>query len=188
MHQAFWLERWQKNEIGFHNEEIHPHLQQFWPVLKIDAGSQVFVPLCGKSNDMLWLLAQDYHVMGVELSDLAVAAFFAENNVSASTRQLDRFTVHESERLCLYCGDFFDLSADQLCGVSAVYDRASLVALPHEMRIAYANHMRHLLKPGTKALLVAFDYPQHEMEGPPLSMAHKIEPVSAIKIEPLFQG
>jgi thiopurine S-methyltransferase len=170
MQQEFWHERWQLNQIGFHSEEMNRHLQRNWPALTISAGSRVFVPMCGKSNDMLWLLAQGFEVIGVELSPLAVQAFFAENGLSATTRQQGKFNISETDGLSIYCGDYFDLSAGDLAGVNAVYDRASLVALPPEMRTAYALHMQGLLKPGTKTLLVAFDYPQHEMQGPPFSV------------------
>ncbi|PKM36900.1 MAG: thiopurine S-methyltransferase [Gammaproteobacteria bacterium HGW-Gammaproteobacteria-10] len=170
MHQEFWLERWQHNQIGFHNESINPHLEQYWPALHIEAGSRVFVPLCGKSNDMLWLLAQNYRVIGVELSPLAVNAFFTENKVPATAGRKDKFEVWENDDLCIYCGDFFHLIEDDLTGVDAVYDRASLVALPPEMRADYAAHMKRFLKTGTKILLVAFDYPQQEMDGPPFSV------------------
>ena len=176
MQQEFWHERWQLNQIGFHNQEINSHLQHNWSTLNITTGSRVFVPLCGKSNDMLWLLAQGFEVIGVELSPLAVQAFFAENGLSVTSRQQGKFSVSETEGLSIYCGDFFDLSGNDLAGVNAVYDRASLVALPPEMRTAYALHMQSLLKPGTKTLLVAFDYPQHEMQGPPFSVqTHEVK-------------
>ncbi len=176
MQQEFWHERWQLNQIGFHNQEVNSHLQHNWPTLNITTGSRVFVPLCGKSNDMLWLLAQGFEVIGVELSPLAVQAFFAENGLSVTIRQQGKFSVSETEGLSIYCGNFFDLNANDLTGVNAVYDRASLVALPPEMRAAYALHMQSLLKPGTKTLLVAFDYPQHEMQGPPFSVqTHEVQ-------------
>ncbi len=176
MQQEFWHERWQLNQIGFHNQEVNGHLQRNWPTLNIAAGSRVFVPLCGKSNDMLWLLAQGFEVIGVELSPLAVKAFFAENGLSVTIRQQGQFSVSETEGLRIYCGNFFDLSANDLAGVNAVYDRASLVALPPKMRAAYALHTHSLLKPGTKTLLVAFDYPQHEMQGPPFSVqTHEVQ-------------
>jgi thiopurine S-methyltransferase len=170
MQQEFWHERWQLNQIGFHSEEINRHLQQYWPALNIMPDSRVFLPLCGKSNDILWLFAQGYDVIGVELSPLAVQAFFVENGLSATTRKQGKFSVNETDGLRIYCGDFFDLSANDVAGICAVYDRASLVALPPEMRAAYAAHMQYLLKPGTKTLLVAFDYPQFEMQGPPFSV------------------
>jgi thiopurine S-methyltransferase len=170
MQHEFWHERWQLNQIGFHSEEINPHLQQYWPTLNIASGSRVFVPLCGKSKDVLWLLDQGYEVIGVELSPVAIQAFFDENSLSAAISQQGKFSVSEAGGLRIYCGDFFALTAHDLAGVSAVYDRASLVALPPDMRAAYATHMRQLLEPGTKTLLVAFDYPQDEMPGPPFSV------------------
>jgi thiopurine S-methyltransferase len=170
MHQEFWYERWQQNQIGFHNEDINPHLQQHWSKLNIKPGSRVFVPLCGKSNDLQWLLSQGHEVIGVELSPLAVDAFFAENGLLATNHQQGNFIVSKVDGLSIYCGDFFDLTANDLLGVGAVYDRASLVALPPEMRSAYAAHMQQLLEPGIKTLLVAFDYPQDEMPGPPFSV------------------
>lgn len=170
MQPSFWQERWQQNQIGFHQEAINLHLQQFWPKLGIAPGHGVFVPLCGKSADMLWLRAQGYTVVGVELSPLAVQAFFAENGLPVTTRTQGRFTVYEAEGICIYCGDFFDLTADALEGVGAVYDRASLIALPPDMRPAYAAHLQRLLVAGSSMLLVAFDYPQQEMQGPPFSV------------------
>lgn len=170
MQPDFWHERWQLNQIGFHQRDINPYLQQFWPQLGIAPGSRVFVPLCGKSRDLLWLQAQGYEVVGIELSELAAQAFFEENGLVASVRQQGHFKVYESAGIRLYCGDFFDLAAADLAGVSAVYDRASLVALPPDMRPGYARHMCDLLLPGTQTLLVSFDYPQHEMQGPPFSV------------------
>ncbi|QPK63817.1 thiopurine S-methyltransferase [Methylomonas sp. LL1] len=170
MDKEFWHQRWQLNQIGFHNEEINPHLQNYWPALRVAPGSRIFVPMCGKTNDMLWLLARDYDVIGVELSPLAVQAFFDENRLTPTISEHGRFRIHRVDGLSIYCGDFFDLSADDLAGVSAVYDRASLVALPPGMRLAYAEHMQNLLAAGTQTLLVSFDYPQQEMPGPPFSV------------------
>lgn len=173
MKPDFWHERWRQNQIGFHQDEINPYLRQFWPVIGVAPGSRVFVPLCGKSRDMLWLHAQGSEVVGVEVSPLAVEAFFGENGLQASVTTQGAFHVYEANGVHLYCGDFFDLTAAGLAGVSAVYDRASLVALPPEMRSAYAERLLGLLAPGTKILLVAFDYPQHEMNGPPFSVGER---------------
>jgi thiopurine S-methyltransferase len=170
MQHEFWHQRWQQNQIGFHSDEINRHLQQQWPKLGVEPNSRVFVPMCGKSNDMLWLLAQGYQVLGVELSPLAVAAFFSENGLQPARRRQGHFAVSESEGLQILCGDFFTLRAADLGKIDAVYDRASLVALPQDMRIDYAERLSALLTPGAKMLLVTFDYSQHEMPGPPFSV------------------
>lgn len=170
MDTDYWCERWVRSETGFHQNEINPHLRQFWPALNLTPGSRVFVPLCGKSQDMLWLRAQGHEVVGVEISPLAVEAFFAENNLQASATKHGTASIYQTEGLRLYCGDFFRVTAENMAGVSAVFDRASLIALPPSMRSAYAAHMQNILAPGVKTLLVTFDYPQHEMQGPPFSV------------------
>lgn len=170
MQADFWHERWQRNQIGFHQAEINLHLQQFWPALGVTTGARVFVPLCGKSGDMLWLRGQGHEVIGVEISPLAVQAFFDENALQVTVQQQGLFQVYAADGLCIWCGDFFALDPEDLAGVTAVYDRASLIALPPEMRPAYAKHLRQLLAPGVKSLLVAIEYSQGEMEGPPFSV------------------
>ena len=171
MKKEFWLERWERAEIGFHQDEINPYLLKYWPELKAARGSEVFVPLCGKSLDMVWLRQQGSHVLGVELSPLAVKEFFHEQGMSAQRVSGGRFDNYIANGFCLACGDFFDLSNADMAQVSAVYDRASLVALPPEMRESYARHLASILPRGTKILLVTFDYPQHEMQGPPFAVS-----------------
>jgi len=170
MQHDFWHQRWLQNQIGFHSPEINPYLQLHWQRLALKPNSRVFVPLCGKSNDMLWLRAQGYQVAGVELSPLAVDAFFADNALRPNLRRQGEFFISEIDGLQIYRGDFFALEAAALGRIDAVYDRAALVALPPEMRIDYAARLASLLEPGARILLVAFDYPQLEMSGPPFSV------------------
>lgn len=171
MKSEFWLERWERQEIGFHQDEVNPYLSRYWPELKLARGSAVFVPLCGKSRDLRWLRDQGHRVSGVELSDIAVQAFFRENGYAARHIPGERFDRHEADELCLLCGDFFDLNGDDLANVTAVYDRAALIALPEEMRPRYVRHLVSILPPATQILLVAFDYPQSEMQGPPFAVS-----------------
>ena len=170
MQHDFWHERWQQNQIGFHNQETNPNLQKYWPELNLKSGSRVLVPLCGKSLDMLWLQSQGFEVLGVELSPLAVDAFFTENQLPAKQRQQGAFIVNECHGLTVLCGDFFALTVGDLHGVDAVFDRAALVALPAEMRGAYVLKLQQMLAAGSQSLLVAFDYDQQEMSGPPFSV------------------
>lgn len=171
MKSEFWLERWQRNEIGFHQEEINLHLQQFWPGLALAAGACVFVPLCGKSRDMLWLRAKGYRVLGVELSPLAVRDFFSENELVPEVSACAAGERWSCDGIELICGDFFALTAADLQSVGAVFDRASLVALPPEMREQYAQHLRAVLPPQASMLLVTMDYAQAQMAGPPFAVS-----------------
>ena len=72
-----WKAKWKRDDIAFHQSEINPLLPQFWPTLGLTVGDTVLVPLCGKSLDMDWLLAAGYKVFGIELSNIAIQAFFA---------------------------------------------------------------------------------------------------------------
>ncbi len=139
----------------------------------------MFVPLCGKSLDLLWLREQGHSVIGVELSPVAVEAFFAENGVLAVRRMLADFDVFEAERLKLLRGDFFKLTPTLLGNVSALYDRASLISWAPALRQAYVEHVTNLTQPGTQTLLIAVEYPQAQMSGPPF-------PVTAEDIDRLY--
>ncbi|GAB4114988.1 MAG: thiopurine S-methyltransferase [Sideroxydans sp.] len=171
MKKEFWLERWERAEIGFHQDEINPYLLKYWGELHAAQGGEVFVPLCGKSLDMVWLREQGHKVLGVELSAIAVRDFFSEQGKSPVHTQTAKFEQCEADGIRILCGDFFDLGKADMANVRAVYDRASLVALPPEMRERYARHLVEILPPGTQVLLVTFDYPQEEMPGPPFAVS-----------------
>lgn len=181
MDQAFWHARWEANEIGFHQADINPHLQAYWPAIAVAPEGRIFVPLCGKSRDMLWLAGEGQRVLGVEISPIAVQTFFTENRLSPVSTLKPPFTEHRSDEITLLQGDYFALTPAQLDGISAVYDRASLIALPPAMRARYAQHMAALLQRGVPILLVTLDYPQQEMDGPPFA-------VSTDEVDKLFSA
>lgn len=172
MDRDFWLQRWEEGQIGFHQDQFNGYLTRHWAKLGAAPKDPVMVTLCGKSKDMLWLAQQGHKVTGVELSDLAVSAFFEENDIEYKQYDGDKFKVTEGDGITLLCGDFFDLSVQDMSGIGFVYDRASLIALPPEMRRRYAEHLKSLLNSGSKVLLVTMEYPQQEMNGPPFSVHH----------------
>jgi thiopurine S-methyltransferase len=171
MDAEFWHARWQENRIGFHLPEIHSLLVRNWPVLQAGPGDRILVPLCGKSLDMLWLLDQGCRVTGIEISRIAVEAFFAENRIEPAIEQTGAFTRYQCDELDILCGDFFSLDRDTAGDIDAVYDRASLIALPRAMRSAYAAHLTSLLDTGTGCLLITLDYDQQQMDGPPFAVS-----------------
>ncbi|MGH8373013.1 MAG: thiopurine S-methyltransferase [Gammaproteobacteria bacterium] len=120
---------------------------------------------------MLWLREQGFEVLGVEMIALAVESFFTENAIPMQKRQTGAFTVCRGEGLTLLCGDFFDLTAVEAADCAAVYDRASLIALPPALRTRYTAHLLGLFPDGLNALLVTLEYPQGEMDGPPFSVS-----------------
>lgn len=181
MDAEFWHQRWMANQIGFHLDQVNPFLKRDWSELQLTPPAEVLVPLCGKTLDMRWLQQQGYQVTGVELSEKALQAFMAEHQIAAEQVAHPRFCQWQAEGLRLFCGDFFDLSAEDVKGVKAVYDRAALVALPSEMRQRYVAHLRDILSSGVQILLITMEYDQSQMDGPPFS-------VPQAEVETLFKG
>ncbi|MGB5832472.1 MAG: thiopurine S-methyltransferase [Thiohalocapsa sp.] len=171
MNAQFWHQRWQRGELGWHDDGFNRHLAEYWPSLSLPAQTRVFVPLCGKSLDMVWLASRGYRVLGVEISAVGVDAFCDENGLTpgiADGPPFQRYTMYEIEILV---GDFFDLRPAHLQGVGAVYDRASLIALPPAMRPRYARHLAALLPPDVESLLITLEYDSDRMSGPPFAVA-----------------
>jgi thiopurine S-methyltransferase len=52
-----------------------------------------------------------------------------------------------------------------------MYDQASLIALPPEMRERYVRHLNHVLPPRIQGLLVTLVYDQAMRPGPPFSVS-----------------
>lgn len=170
MNPDYWLERWKQGEIGFHQEDINPYLCRFWPQLRLPHGSKVAVPFCGKSRDMIWLQKQHHSVLGIELSAIAVQAFFKENNLSPHPHAQGHFYRYTADRISILQGDFFNLNKEDFATVNAVYDRAALVALPPLMRRRYIDHLLNILPAPAQILLITLDYSRNEMSGPPFAV------------------
>ena len=179
-----WLRRWRQQNIGWHHEEFNPHLLNHWSVMAVPAQSLVLAPLCGKSRDMVWLAQHGYRIRGIELSPLAVETFFTEQHLVPARASCGAFERWSAGPYEIYCGDIFDLQQLDNSEVKAVYDRASLVALNPLQRRHYAGLLQALLPADCGILLVAMDYPQQEMSGPPYSVADA--EVRAL-FEPRFQ-
>ncbi|MGE0858813.1 MAG: thiopurine S-methyltransferase [Gammaproteobacteria bacterium] len=169
MEANFWQQRWASNQIGFHEAEHHPQLRAHWPTLGV-TGGQVLVPLCGKSLDMVWLRERGHEVLGVELSDIAVRAFFAERGLTPTVMRRDGYEVFAADGYTLLCGDFFALTTAALGVFAAIYDRAALIALPPDMRRAYAATLTRLAAPGTPMLTITVEYDTSVLTPPPFTV------------------
>lgn len=154
---ALWRQSWRDNRIDFHLASVHPLLARFWPALALAADDRVFVPLCGKSRDLMWLHGRGHDVTGIELSPLAIRSFFQESGITPRCARQGDFVHSRHERLDILCGDFFRLRASDLLGVRAVYDRAALTALPEELRQAYVSHLAAILPRDCRVLLLTVE-------------------------------
>ncbi|HTR43763.1 MAG TPA: thiopurine S-methyltransferase [Pseudomonadales bacterium] len=169
MDAQFWHQRWEENKTHFHQSETNPLLKEYFNRLSVSKGGRVFLPLCGKTLDIPWLLSQGHRVAGAELSKIAIGQLFESLGVKPeiiSLGKLDRYSV---ANLDIFVGDIFDLSTKMLGPVDAIYDRAALVALPPKMREQYSGHLMEITNKAPQ-LLISFEYDQSLMEGPPFSV------------------
>lgn len=169
MDADFWLQKWEKNDIGFHQSEANPFLVKYFNQLSLAPGGRVFLPLCGKTLDIAWLLSKQCQVVGIELIETAILQLFAELQIVPARSDLGALIHYSAENLDLFVGDIFDLSTAVLGPVDAVYDRAALVALPRSSRIRYTSQIREL-SAQAPLLLLGYEYDQAQMEGPPFSV------------------
>ena len=170
MDTNYWHQRWEKNELGFHESEANPLLVKYFNELSLTKGSRVFVPLCGKTLDIAWLLSNGFRVVGAELSETAITQLFAELGVAPNISVVGEVKQYSAKDIDIFVGDIFTVSSKTLGLVDAVYDRAALVALPKEMRHRYTAHLMEITHKATQ-LLITLTYDQNAMDGPPFSIS-----------------
>jgi thiopurine S-methyltransferase len=162
-----WLGRWEQGRIGWHESAGNVGLKKHW--INLPPGSRVLVPLCGKARDLLWLAEAGCSVTGVELSRIAVEAFFTENELPFDARSeqgMTRFRARDRD-ITLYSGDYLQFADEPF---DALYDRGALVALPSDVRAAYASHTDRLLNDGALRIVITLEYDQSRVAGPPFSV------------------
>ncbi|SFR65160.1 thiopurine S-methyltransferase [Litoreibacter janthinus] len=169
MEPDFWHKRWESGQIGFHQSKPNAFLVDHIQTLNLPKGARIFLPLCGKTHDIAWLLAEGYQVVGAELSAIAIDQLFDALGVTPDTTKLGPLTRQSADSIDIFVGDIFELDQSTLGPVDAIYDRAALVALPADMRIGYANHLAAITNAATQ-LLVTFEYDQSFISGPPFAI------------------
>lgn len=169
MDEYFWQSRWKDGRIAFHDAIPNRHLLAQFHSLQLPPDAHVFVPLCGKTVDLDWLLNQGHRVTGVEFNEGAAWAVFERLGVCPEMTKIRTLTRLKSNRLTIWIGDFFALTADDLGAVDAVYDRAALVALSAKLRTAYAPHLV-ALSASAPQLVITYVYDQSLMDDPPFSV------------------
>ncbi|HWF60990.1 MAG TPA: thiopurine S-methyltransferase [Nitrospira sp.] len=171
MNSSFWHQRWENNEIGFHEGKPNQLLVKYFHELSVAKGRWIFVPLCGKTLDISWLLSRGYRVAGAELSQLAIEQLFMELGMQPEIETVGNVEHWSANNLDIFVGDIFAMSGKMLGPIDAVYDRAALVAFPEDLRNRYAAHLMEMTGKAPQ-LLICYDYDQSLMEGPPFSVSN----------------
>ena len=169
MDAEFWHSKWQQSEQGFHLNEVNPLLKKHFNHLSVDEGERVFLPLCGKTLDIGWLLERGCRVVGCELSQVAIDQLFEQLDLVPTIFELGPLKHYCAQNLDVFVGDIFELSKEVIGPIDLVYDRAALVALPDAMRKQYSAHLVNLTE-CARQLLICFEYDQALIDGPPFSI------------------
>lgn len=134
--------------------QAHPQLQ-----------GRALVPGCGIGHDVVFLAEAGYESVGVDLSATAVQRATATHPGHAS-----RFVL----------GDLFALPEAWKGSFDFIFEHTCLCALPPQLRLAYAETVGQLLRPG--GLLVGVWFIEPEMDpgesGPPFGIS--LEELSAL--------
>lgn len=174
----YWEDVWRNEDLGFHQPQVNRHLQRFWQRLQLVPTSRVFVPLCGKSLDMDWLLSEGHEVIGADIVEKAQEEYLVTHDEPVRYTEENKLKLAWQGRMLFVAGDIMHLEPDMLRSVDAVYDRAALIALPRAARQNYALFLAHCLKPGAKMLLITRQAPEEQL-APPFN-------VSAAEVEELY--
>ena len=181
----FWEKRWLNGQTGWHNAEVNANLVKHSSTVFTKDNPSILVPLCGKSMDMQWLQEQGANITGVDLARQALHEYFEDRNQEFTEGSQSGLTYYSStnpisDSLQLFHANIFDVRPNAFKAFDAIYDRAALVALLPEQREQYAQHCLSLLKPGGTILLITYDSPVEDDQGPPF-------PVRPGTIQRLFQ-
>ena len=169
MKAEFWHKKWEAGQIGFHQPRPNGMLVRHLGAMGLSQDARIFLPLCGKTLDIGWLLSQGYRLAGAELSETAVRQLFEELGVVPKVTAEGALIRYSAPGMDIFVGNIFELSDDLLGPVDAIYDRAALVALPVDMRASYAGHMAAITN-RARQFLITFEYDQSVMDGPPFSV------------------
>ena len=146
MEPDYWIEGWEQGRTGFDQSEPHRWLPEHWASVEVANDAVVFVPLCGKTVDMVWLAEQGHRIIGVEVSEIAVVGFFDMVGLTPEVEVIGPLSAYRAGPYEIWRGDLFEVPATVFDRVDVVYDRASIVALPPQIRQRYTQMLSTQLR------------------------------------------
>ena len=181
----FWTDRWKEGKTGWHRDEVHNILIKYVDELTGGRSNlRVFLPLCGKSVDMLWLADQGHTVVGVELAKQAIESFFTENNLTFTLESVKMAARGEpaevykckEKKITIFCCDLFTFNEEDVGGkFDAIWDRGSLSAIvPSINGNRYTKKMHSLLDNDGNCIVETHYYEVDRGGQPPASISDEL--------------
>ena len=173
-----WLDMWEHDEDPvFHFRGVHPSLKTYIGEL---TGSKekcrIFVPLCGKSLDMVWLADKGHSVVGVEISQTGITDFFEENSLEYTVEEtcvaMAPHGVHvyraKTKDITIFHCSIFQFCTEVAGGkFDGVWGRGTLTAMSfsgeEDMR-KYVDVVSSLLSENGRWMVETFDYEDSKRE------------------------
>lgn len=176
----YWENRYKCNAIQWHIDEVHPQLLRYLSELTQQGADnpenaekklKFFLPLCGKSKDIPFLVNLGFDVFGVEAVPSVIQEFSQQNKLDLVYDE-SRFLYHnKGETLKIYCGDLFKCPIEEYGPFDCVWDRASFIALDYSFRPAYLDMMKRAIALGKqhdfRYLLQSVKFDKNNFAGPP---------------------
>ena len=163
----WWDKAYSSPEGDFHTVKLTPLLPQIHEALAESRSCvDIFVPLCGKSPDVLWLAEKGHRVSGTEWSEVAVKQFFEEQKLDYTTETCrigdTDIPVYKGKALpiTIYCGDHFTFgkSLYKAGQFDCIWDCGSVCSIRKETRSDYAAVDNLLLKSKGKVFLSVYEW------------------------------
>jgi len=147
---------YERKSTPWHRSDVNPSLEKYLKLLgpapsafnMVPAIRKVFVPLCGKSLDIMYLLGQGYHVFGIEGVKKAIEDFIHEHKLDMMVDEEMSVYFTTGNKLVIYCGDILKCPIDKFGPFQAVWDCGGLGAIGYDEREEYAKVIRSGLREG----------------------------------------
>ena len=186
-----WNTAWKEGPFPWHEEQVNNMLQKH--IHDLTEGKPdlcIFVPLCGKTVDLLWLANKGYSVVGAECSRDAIVSFFQESGLEFTTDAINIAPnggyVHRAKEkdITIFECDIFYLTSDVVGRkVDGVWGRATISALEGEpLRRKYVNVISSLLAPNGRWMVDTFDFDPNDNPNGPGKGPHSFSLEEAKKI------
>lgn len=180
----YWAKRWVESRTGWHMDAINPILIKYLEVLTgsseksssfIEANSKkkIFVPLCGKTKDLGYLLSLGYQVFSIEGVLQAIQELDKENNFQLSFDENESIYGTSDGKLKIFFGDLFKCPIEKWGPFDFIWDRGSLIAMDYSARGEYIKFMQKSVQDSNgkfvpfRYLLEVVDYDRTKFPGPP---------------------
>ena len=165
-----WIQMWKEGgHPAFHLPKVYSSLQShIYDLTGGKAKWRVFVPLCGKSLDMIWLADQGHTVVGLEISQTGIKDFFKENNLDFTIAAINMapsgayiFKAKAKDITIFQC-DIFDFRSDVAGGkFDSIWDRGSLTSMAFTGEATIKNYVEvvsKMLADNGRWMIETFDY------------------------------